>query len=85
MTELTNRKREELYYTLTGYPPERDQTCERVSVPVPCETCTLQHRYVERCAYHGCAWPDEGECPAAELEDLAALGDGRDEYGSVQP
>ena len=40
-------------------------TCERVSVPVPCDTCTLQHRYVERCKYHGCAWPDgEKECPA---------------------
>ena len=39
--------------------------CERVSVPVPCETCTLQHRYVERCSYHGCAWPDgEKECPS---------------------
>ena len=41
------------------------EPCKRVSVPVPCETCTLQHRYVERCATHGCDWPDgEKECPA---------------------
>ena len=60
--------------------------CERVSVPVPCETCTLQHRYVERCAYHGCEWPDgEKGCPAqGELDNIAALGDNHDEYGSVQ-
>ena len=60
-----------------GLPPR----CERVSVRPHTPGDETDHI----CAYHGGTWPVEGKCPAAELEDIAALGDGRDEYGSVQP
>ena len=58
-----------------------DQPCKRVYW---CMCVEHLEDYV--CDTHGCLWLEEGKgCPEAELEDIAALGPDRDEYGSVQP
>ena len=39
------------------------QPCERVSTCCERPDCYAASNW--KCATHGCAWPDEGECPAA--------------------